>query len=84
MSFHYVYLLESKNDGNWYTGYTRDLRKRLQQHRQGKVPSTKHRLPITLIYFEGCKSKSDALAHERYLKSGPGKRYLRNRLKRSL
>lgn len=65
----------------FYTGYTQDLHVRLSQHRAGDVPSTCKRLPIALVYFEGCLSKTDALNRERYLKSGMGKRYIRNRLK---
>jgi hypothetical protein len=29
---------KSELDGRFYTGYTRDLRKRFQQHNDGKVP----------------------------------------------
>jgi len=36
---------------------------------------------LKLIYFEACLSKDNAFCGERYLKSGMGKRYLRNRLK---
>ena len=84
MNLHYVYVLQSQKDGQWYTGYTGDLRARIKEHRNGQCMSTKHRRPLRLIYFEGCPNKGDALAREKYLKSGPGKRYLRNRLKRSL
>jgi len=35
-----------------------------------------------LIYFESCLNEEDAKAREKYLKSGMGKRYIRNRLKR--
>ena len=84
MNFHYVYVLWSPNDGDWYTGATDDLKIRLRQHQKGQCPSIKHRRPLQLIYFEGCVDKGDALARKKYLKSGPGKRFLKNRLKRSL
>ena len=45
-----------------------------------KVESTKDRLPIKLIYYEAGIDEKDARAREKYLKSGIGKRYLRNRL----
>jgi putative endonuclease len=48
------------------------------------VSSTKERGPVELIYYEACLNEQGALARERYLKSGMGKRYLRNRLKRFL
>jgi len=36
----------------------------------GQVESTKSRLPIELIHYEYFINKQDALARERYLKSG--------------
>jgi len=84
MKFCYVYLLRSTKDGRFYTGCTDDLRKRFKRHNDGKVASTKGRGPFNLIYYEACFNKGDAFAREKYLKSGPGKRYLKNRLKRFL
>ncbi len=78
--YYYVYVLLSEKDGQFYTGYTSDLKNRLQLHNEGKVKSTMHRLPIKLIYFEGCLHQQDATRREKYLKSGSGKIYLRNRL----
>ncbi len=77
----YVYILESYKDKQWYTGCTNNLTKRLKEHCAGKVYSTKHRGPFTLIYLEISYNKYDAFAREKYLKSGMGKRYLKNRLK---
>jgi putative endonuclease len=81
---YYTYVLQSKKDKKLYTGSTRDLRKRFKEHSYGKVVSTKGRGPLTLIYYEACLNEQDARAREKYLKSGMGKRYLRNRLKRFL
>ena len=80
----YVYLLQSGKDGRWYTGCTADLRKRFSEHVHRQVFSTKGAGPFTLIYYEACLNKDDAYARERYLKSGMGKSYLKNRLKRFL
>ena len=33
----YVYLLISEKDGNFYTGSTRDLKRRLNEHNDGQV-----------------------------------------------
>ncbi|MBE0662765.1 MAG: GIY-YIG nuclease family protein [Bacteroidales bacterium] len=79
--FFYVYVLRSKNDELLYTGYTSDLKKRLQFHNEGKVPSTKNRVPLELLYFEGCINQQDATRREKYLKSGNGKIYIKNRLR---
>ncbi|HEY4520076.1 MAG TPA: GIY-YIG nuclease family protein [Candidatus Paceibacterota bacterium] len=67
-----------------YTGSTNDLRKCFRQHNYGKTSSTKGRRPLELIYYEMCKNEGDARSRELFLKSGMGKRYLKNRLKRFL
>ena len=82
--FYYVYILQSKKDNRWYTGYTADLRKRFSQHQANLHGWTKNRGPFELIYYEACKNEVDAKSREKYLKSGMGKRYLINRLKRFL
>ena len=80
----YTYLIQSKKDNKWYTGFTNDLRKRFNQHNSNLVRSTKNRGPFRLIYYEACLNEQDAKSREKYLKSGMGKRYLKNRLKRFL
>lgn len=81
---YYTYILKSKSKGTWYTGSTSDLRKRLKQHNDGQSTYTKQGRPWELIYYEACLLESDSLSRERYLKSGMGKRYVKNRLKRFL
>ena len=81
---YYTYILLSKKDRNFYTGCTDNLRKRFEEHNNGRVKSTKHRIPIELIYYEACVCKEDAYRREKYLKTGKGKRYIRNRLKVAL
>jgi len=81
---YYTYILQSKKDNKWYTGYTNDLRKRFKEHNEGKVYSTKNRGHFKIIYYEACLDQRDAMSREKYLKSGMGKRYLKNRLKRFL
>ena len=80
----YVYVLKSLADGNFYTGYTKDLKKRLADHNNKRVTSTKYRAPFEIIYFEGCLNEQDALHREKYLKTTYGKRYIKNRLKNYL
>lgn len=84
MTYFYTYILRSKKDGRLYTGATNDLRKRFKQHNQNQVVSTKGRGPFKLIYYEACLDSHDAFAREKYLKSGRGKHYLKERLKRFL
>ena len=80
----YTYVLASRKNGRWYTGSTDDLRKRFNQHNAGRSTWTKKSTPWDLIYYEACLDESDARSREKYLKSGMGKRYLENRLKRFL
>ena len=80
----YTYVLGSRKDKRWYTGCTNDLRKRFKEHNLNKNLSTKGRGPFEIIYYEACLNKKDAFQREKYLKSGMGKRYLKNRLKRFL
>ncbi|MFQ5724070.1 MAG: GIY-YIG nuclease family protein [Terriglobia bacterium] len=81
---YYVYLIISERDGRFYTGCTNNLTARISDHNQGKVRSTTARKPFRLIYYEACVSKQDAFRREKYLKTGRGKRYLRNRLRTTL
>jgi len=78
--WYYTYILQSKTNGHFYTGTTNNLNKRLKQHNNGLVFSSRYMLPLQLIYFEAFLDKDDAYHRERYLKSGMGKRYLKNRL----
>jgi len=80
----YTYILKSQKSGRWYTGSTNDLRKRLKQHNEGKSTWTKSKGPWDLIYYEACLNEEDSRSREKYLKSGMGKRYLKNRLRRFL
>lgn len=81
---YYTYVLQNKN-GRWYTGYSSNLRKRYSEHNDRAQGSyTSRRGPYTLIYYEACLDEEDARSREVYLKTGMGKRYLKNRLKRFL
>lgn len=71
-------------DLNLYVGYTNNLIKRVEEHNKGKVPSTKNRVPLKLVYWEGCLNKQDATIREKYLKTAWGKRYIKNRIKNYL
>jgi putative endonuclease len=78
---YYVYVLKSLKDGKFYTRFTNDLVRRINQHNNKEEKSTQHRVPFKLVYYEGCLSKRDAIAREKQLKSGKGKKYLRIRIK---
>ena len=77
----YTYILQSMKDMDFYSGSTKDLKQRFEQHKKGLVESTKDRRPLKLIYYEACLYQADARKREKYLKSYHGKMFLRNRLK---
>lgn len=79
----YVYILHSKKDGKLYIGYTDNLKKRVEKHKNGLVKSTKHRLPIEPIYYEAYKEETDAKQREKYLKGGNGRKALKIQLKKT-
>ena len=76
----YTYVLRSNRDKCFYTGTARDLRARMKLHLDGRVRSTVNRRPLTLVYYEACLDVGEAFRRERFLKTGKGKRFLRNRL----
>uniref|UniRef100_A0A832E1Q3 GIY-YIG domain-containing protein n=1 Tax=candidate division WWE3 bacterium TaxID=2053526 RepID=A0A832E1Q3_UNCKA len=43
---HYVYFLPSQKDGDFYTGVTSDLKRRVKEHNSGKNLSTQGKTPI--------------------------------------
>ena len=75
----YTYVLRC-NDDELYVGSAADLRRRLAQHRAGRVRATAHRLPVRLEYYEACRSELNARAREKQLKTGFGRAYLKRRL----
>ena len=78
---YYTYVLQSKVDGKFYTGFTKNLKLRFEQHNEQLVESTKNRVPLKLIYYEACLDRNDATKREKYLKTYHGKMFIKKRLK---
>lgn len=78
--FFYTYVLKSLSDNNLYIGWTSNLKLRVYKHNFGKVKSTKNRRPLELIYYEACRGKDKAIAREKILKTGFGRKYIKNRV----
>jgi len=78
--FFYTYVLRSLKDGNLYIGWTNDLKSRLEYHNKGKVIATKSRLPLELVYYEACLSKRSAIKREKTLKTGFGRKFVKERI----
>ena len=81
---HYVYILQSIKDGKLYIGCTNNLKARFKLHNQGKIESTKNRTPFKLIHYEAFLDKHDAFAREQWLKTGWGRKQIKEMLKNYL
>jgi putative endonuclease len=65
----FCYLLECA-DGTYYTGWTTDPQRRLEQHNRGRgARYTRARLPVRLVYVEELPSQTAAMKRERAIKS---------------
>ena len=79
----FVYILENQRDHSWYIGYTSNLRRRLSQHHNHEVYTTRNGTWI-IIYYEAYQEKLDAAGREVFLKSGAGWRFLKKQLRHYL
>ncbi len=77
---YYVYVLFSHKDKKLYVGRTNNLKRRIYEHKSGKVVATKHRLPIEFIHYEAYSQWDDANKREKYLKGGNGRAQLKIQL----
>ena len=65
----YLYILLCSN-GTFYTGVTKDLKRRLAQHNAGSASKyTRTRRPVKIIYQEKYDSRAEALARECKIKA---------------
>ena len=57
-------------DGTLYTGWTNCLHKRLKAHNEGKngAKYTKAKRPVSLVYYEGFRTKEEAMKREYQIK----------------
>jgi len=76
----YVYIIQNK-DRDIYTGFTKDLRKRLDEHNRNLNFATKNKGAWKIIYYEACLNEVDAKRREGYLKTTQGRRLLKHRLR---
>jgi len=79
--FHYVYILQSINEPDcFYTGFTEDLKGRLEKHNNGEVPHTSKYKPWQLKTALAFRDPARAIAFEAYLKSASGRAFAKKRL----
>ena len=76
---YYVYMLQTiKGKSFTYVGYTKDLKKRIKLHNDGKGAKFTRGRQWRLIFKEKCRTKSEAISREYYIKHN---KTLRNKIK---
>jgi putative endonuclease len=72
-----VYILFSEKSGKHYTGYSSHLVDRLESHNHlGNEWTAKYR-PWKLIYTKEFETKREAMAYEKWLKTGVGRDFIK-------
>jgi|SRR5688572_14933316 len=66
---HYVYILQSLRDNEYYGGKTLNVEARLSFHNKGLQRSTRNRIPFRLVLVEKYENRSFALKREKEIKS---------------
>jgi type I restriction enzyme S subunit len=76
----FVYAIRCDND-SIYIGQTQDLQKRWQEHLAGQAADwTCQHKPRLIVHFEEYSSREEAVAREKWLKTGFGRKWLRREI----
>ncbi len=73
----YVYILQSIHSDQTYVGFTKDLKKRYEDHNAGRSSHTKKYKPWEIVAYTAFKRESSARSYEKYLKTGSGIAFMR-------
>ncbi|RAO98352.1 hypothetical protein PW5551_10350 [Petrotoga sp. 9PW.55.5.1] len=77
----YVYIILC-DDGSLYKGHTNNLERGYNEHCLGRGANhTKLYKPVKIVYSEQVPSLEDAVAREKYFKTGSGREWIKNKLK---
>jgi predicted GIY-YIG superfamily endonuclease/restriction endonuclease S subunit len=76
----FVYALRCDND-SIYIGQTQDLQKRWEEHLAGQAAdwTSKHK-PVLIVHYEEYSSREEAVAREKWLKTGFGRKWIRREI----
>lgn len=78
---YFVYIIKSVSSQNQiYTGFSEDIKSRLDEHNKGKSAYTSKFKPWKLVYYCAFKDKKIALDFEKYLKTASGIAFRNKRL----
>ena len=65
---YYVYMILCE-DGSYYTGYAKDVKRRIERHKKGQgARYTRMHKPEKTVYMEKFNSRSKAMKREREIK----------------
>ena len=78
-AMYYVYLIEGAF-GHRYVGFTTDLRRRIDDHNQGRLPNTRRYRPWSLRTYLAFSHKKQALGFETHIKAGSGHAFAKRHL----
>ncbi len=71
MSQYYIYIMTGKNNTVLYTGMTRNLKKRVYEHRNKVVGGFTSQYNLTkLVYYEALRDPLEAIKREKQIKAG--------------
>jgi putative endonuclease len=73
---YFAYVIRSE-EGHVYTGHTSDPESRLIRHNAGETPFTRRGCGWRYVLLEPFDTRSEAMAREKWLKSGRGRDWLR-------
>jgi len=73
----YVYVFFDSEQKKFYIGFTKNIQRRLSEHRAGKNKTTKRYRNKRLIFVEVFVSEKDARRREMYFKTTKGRSTLR-------
>ena len=77
---YFVYVLRSIEQGRLYVGSSAEPDERLKSHNAGRVKSTKAYRPWKRVLLEEHSDRNTAEKRERYLKSGWGRRWIKEQI----
>lgn len=77
---YYIYVLLNETKTRTYTGVSAQVEKRLKEHNDGKVKSSRPYRPYRIAYTEAFQTLSEARQAERFYKSTGGRRKLKQLL----
>ena len=74
---YYVYIIQSESSGRYYTGFTDNLERRLEEHNNGDSPSTRNKGPWKLAHQEPFQTRSEAMKREYEIKAKKSRKSIR-------